>query len=292
MWIDGVASQASDAVVGATDRGLLLGDGIYETCALVDGAPFALTRHLARLRRSADIVGLALPWSDTFIRSACGAVTVAALADRTRGDRSGGDRTGEPSAGSIGRLRITVTGGPGPLGSDRGDAVPTLMVAVGPSRPRPASASVVTVQWRLNEHSPAVGAKTTSWLDHLLALAEAQRHGADEAVLANTGGALCEGTGSNIFVSVDGVLCTPSTSTGCLAGVTRALVCEGVEVVERDDLTIDHLRHAAEAFLTSSLRGVHPIGRIDGQDRQRVPGPLTTVAIAALAAVQARTIDP
>ena len=300
IWVDGVVSSASAAQVSATDRGLLVGEGVFETCALIGGAPFALTRHLARLRRSAEIVGLVLPWPDSLIRSACDDVISTARVDEpsalsgSEGDRAGLDVGGldvggkEPGA----RLRITVTGGSGPLGPDRGGAVPTLLVAIGPTPVRPATARVVTGAWRLNEHSPTVGAKTTSYLEHLLALAEAQRRGADEAVLANTAGALCEGTGSNVFVADGATLCTPSTSTGCLAGVTRALVCEEVDVVERDDLTLDHLRDASEAFLTSSTRGVHPISSIDGQHRTGAPGPLTVAAAAALIAVHARTNDP
>jgi len=295
IWFDGVVSPASTARVSATDRGLLLGDGVFETCVLVGGTPFALTRHLARLRRSAQIVGLVLPWPDSLIRSACDDVILAARgAGGSGSNRCGGDRpeTNPSGTGVAYRLRMTVTGGSGPLGPDRRDVTPTLLVAVGPTPARPATATVVTVPWRLNEHSPTVGAKTTSYLDHLLALDEARRQGADEAVLANTAGALCEGTGSNIFVADGATLCTPSTSTGCLAGVTRALVCEGVEVVERDDLTLDQLRSAPEAFLTSSIRRVHPISRIDGQDLPGSPGPLTLAAAAALTAVQARTTDP
>lgn len=284
VWIDGDLSPAAEARVGATDRGLLLGDGVYETCKVVDGAPFALTRHLARLRRSAEIIGISLPWGDSYVRAACAKAVGAALVDPA------GD-------GSVGRLRITVTGGVGPLGPDRSGAPPTLSVAAGPTRAWGATTDVATVPWRLNEHAPTVGAKTISALDHVLALAEAHRLDADEAVLANGAGRLCEGTGSNVFLVVEGVLCTPSLATGCLPGVTRGLVCEalgdeGLAVVERDDLTLDDLRAAPEAFLTSSTRDVHPIARVDGRIRHAVPGPLTARAAAALRAVQGRTIDP
>ncbi|QXC61425.1 aminotransferase class IV [Aquihabitans sp. G128] len=279
VWTDGAVAPAADARIGATDRGVLLGDGVYETCKVVDGAPFALTRHLARLRRSAALIGIALPWGDSLIRSACAKAVGAALIDPL------GD-------GAVGRLRITVTGGAGPLGPDRGGQEPTLIVAAGPSRTWEPTTDVITVGWAINERSPSVGAKTTSYLDSLLALAEAHRAGADEAVLANTAGILCEGTGSNVFLVVDGVLCTPSLASGCLPGVTRALVCEAVEVVERDDLTLDDLRAAPEAFLTSSTRDVHPVARVDGRVLHAVPGPRTTAAATAFAAIAARTIDP
>lgn len=293
VWIDGTVAPSSESRVGATDRGLLLGDGVYETCQVVDGSPFALTRHLARLRRSAALIDLALPWGDSHIRSACaeavGAALIGPLRNNPGGDQDGGDQDG---GDTVGRLRITVTGGVGPLGPDRGGAIPMLMVAAGPARIWAPTTDVVTVGWRLNEHSPLVGAKTTSYLEHLLALAEAHRRGADEAILANTAGTLAEGTGSNVFLAVDGRLCTPSLSTGCLPGITRDLVMELVPVEESDDLTLGHLRAAPEAFLTSSTRNVHPIARVDGQLLPAVPGRLTRAATEGLATLQARTIDP
>lgn len=281
VWVDGTLSAAPEARVSATDRGLLLGDGVFETCKVVAGAPFALTRHLARLRRSAELVDIGLPWDDSYIRSACAETVAAAL--------SHGD---EPGRDPVGRLRITVTGGPGPLGPSRRGGRPTLVVAAGPAPTRAPTADVVTVEWPTNEHSPSTGAKTTSHLDHVLGLAQAHRRGADEAVSANTAGALTEGTGSNVFVVVDGALCTPSLTTGCLRGVTRDLVLDQVPVMERDDLTLDHLRRAPEAFLTSSLRDVHPIARVDGQTLAAAPGALTRRAAHALAALQAATMDP
>ncbi|MCU1500031.1 MAG: Aminodeoxychorismate lyase [Acidimicrobiales bacterium] len=279
VWTDGVVSAAADARISALDRGVLLGDGVYETCKVVDGAPFALTRHLGRLRQSAEIVAMALPWSDSLIRSACAKAVGAALVDPA------GD-------GTVGRLRITVTGGTGALGPDGGRQAPTLIVAAGPGRTWGPTTDVVTADWPLNHRRPTSGAKATSYLDNLLALAEAHRRDADETILANTDGALAEGAGSNVFLVVDGHLCTPSLATGCLAGVTRALVCEAVDVEERDDLTLEDLRTAPEAFLTSSTRDVHPIARVDGQVLRAVPGPRTTAAAEAFAAIVARTIDP
>lgn len=279
VWADGLVTAATQARISAVDRSVLLGAGVFETCKVVDGGPFALTRHLARLRRSAELVGMPLPWGDGLIRSACAKAVGAALIDPD------GD-------GVVGRLRITVTGGPGPLGPDRGQQVPSLVVAAGPTRVWGPTTDVVTTEWAVNERRPTVGAKTTSHLDNVLALAEAQRRGADEAVMANTTGALTEGSGSNVFLVVDGRLCTPSLATGCLPGITRALVCEAVAVDERDDLTLDHLRNAPEAFLTSSTRDVHPIAHVDGRPLPAVPGHRTRAAAEAFAAIQSRTIDP
>jgi branched-chain amino acid aminotransferase len=280
VWVDGTLTAASDARVGALDHGITVGDGIFETAKVVDGTTFALTRHLARLRRSAELIELDLPWDDDHLRDAC-AETIAAADDDPANAASG-----------VGRVRITVTGGPGPLGSDRSDVAPTLIVAAGPSGTWPPSAAVATVRWTRNERSAVAGAKTTSYAENVVALAEAHRRGASEAILANSVGALCEGTGSNVFLEVDGALCTPSLATGCLAGITRALVCESVEVVERDDLTFEHLRSTSEAFVTSSTRDVQPIATVDDHHLPTTPGPLTEAAMLAFAALEARTLDP
>ena len=281
VWVDGNLAPAGEARVAALDHGLTVGDGVFETCKVVDGTPFALTRHLARLHRSAEIIGLRLPWSDDALRAACAETVGAAEIDAAN------------AATGVTRLRITVTGGPGPPGSDRSDVPPTLVIAAGPGSPWPATTSVATVPWIRNERSAVAGAKTTSYAENVVALAEAHRHGASEALLANTRGVLSEGTGSNVFLELDGLLCTPSLATGCLAGITRALVCEVVEVVERDDLTFDDLRRTSEAFLTSSTRDIHPIDLVDGTPLgQPAPGPLTTEASTALVDLQAETLDP
>lgn len=299
VWIGGSVVPAEAAVVSALDRGVLLGDGIFETCKVVDGVPFALTRHLERLRESAQRVGLHLPWSDDDLRDACAETIAVTLGDGGRARGPDSDAMGDvhgladlapPNA--VGRLRLTVTGGVGPLGPGRPASGPTLLVTTGPGPEWPATADVAIVPWVVNERSPLTGVKSTSHLDYVLAAAAATRAGAHEAVLANSRGVLCEGSSSNVFVVVDGRLCTPSLATGCLAGVTRTLVCESTEVLERDDLDLDHLRSAPEAFLTSSTRDVQPIARVDGRPLRSAPGPLTTAAAVALAALQAQTLDP
>ena len=146
--------------------------------------------------------------------------------------------------------------------------------------------------WPVNECSPLVGAKTTSRLDYLLAHDDARSRGADEAILLNTRGMLVEGSGSNLFLVVAGRLSTPGPATGCLPGVTRALVTELIEVAERDDLTVDDLRLAPEAFLTSTTRGVQPISSVDGEPLRSAPGPLTTAARTALDKLRAATLEP
>jgi branched-chain amino acid aminotransferase len=257
----GVAGSAGSAGVAATDHGLLVGDGVFETCKIVDGVPFALARHLRRLARSAAILELPCP-QPAEIRAAVAELLAAA------------------GPLGLGRLRITVTAGPGPLGSDRADAAPTLILAASVADPWPDHIGVVTVGWTRNERSAVAGAKTTSYAENVVALHAAHRAGAHEALLPNTRGELCEGTGSNVVVERDGVLVTPPLSSGCLAGITRELFLEwaadeGLPVIE-EQVGMADLARAPEVLLTSSTRDVQHVSRVDGRS---VPG--TTLGKAA-----------
>jgi branched-chain amino acid aminotransferase len=132
----------------------------------------------------------------------------------------------------------------------------------------------VTVPWVRNERSPVAGLKTTSYAENVVALAYAKQRGASEALFANTQGQLCEGTGSNVFVVVEGRVLTPTLASGCLAGVTRALLMEWCDVVEFD-LPVDVLISADEVFLTSSTRDVQPVHRVDDRVLSGAPGRVT-----------------
>lgn len=284
VWLDGSLMEATDATVAVLDHGVTVGDGAFETLKVIDGEPFAITRHLRRLRRSLDVLGITLDRSDDELREAARAVCAT--------DRSApaDDRGGTPDAGGI--VRITVTGGLSPIGSTRGDGHPTVFVVSGPLTPWPVTTAVVTVPWRRNEHSAVAGAKTTSYAENVRALAEAKRAGASEAILANTAGHLCEGTGTNVFVATSGKLFTPGLATGCLAGITRELLLERGVGAERNDLTLDDLRNADQAFLTSSTRDVQAISAVDGVDLPSCPGPLSKGAAESFAAIVAESLDP
>jgi branched-chain amino acid aminotransferase len=271
VWLNGSIVDADQARISPFDHGITVGDGVFETLKVVRGTPFAMRRHLERLDRSAAGLGLDAPDHD-LVRKA--AHEVVAANDTTDG-----------------RLRITLTGGPGPLGSNRGDQGTTLLVAVSDLAPAEHGTDVVTVEWTRNERGALTGLKTTSYAENVVALARAAASGASEALFANTAGNLCEGTGSNIFVGIDGRLVTPPLSAGPLAGITRELVLEVTDAAE-DDLTIDQLMNADEAFLTSSTRDVQGIGTIDGIAVRACPGPLTQAAAEALAALMADDLDP
>jgi branched-chain amino acid aminotransferase len=256
VWVDDGLVAAADARVSVFDHGLTVGDGVFETAKVIDGVPFALTRHLRRLERSAAGLGLAPPAGER-VRDAVRAVIDA-----------NPDVVAAPA-----RLRVTVTGGPAPLGSDRGDARPTLLVALAPMRRWDPTAKVVVAPWVRNERSATAGLKTTSYAENVLALAYARGRGAAEALLANSVGELCEGTGSNVFLVRDGRVVTPSLRSGCLAGVTRQLLLEWAPEIVETDLPMRDLDAADEVFLTSSTRDVQPVHAVD--DRPLEPGPVT-----------------
>ncbi|MFF6956987.1 aminotransferase class IV [Streptomyces sp. NPDC008317] len=271
IWVDGGLRDTADATVSVLDHGLTVGDGVFETLKAVEGRPFAVTRHLERLARSARGLGLPEPDQDE-VRRACDAVLAA-------------------NPMPLGRLRITYTGGPSPLGSDRGDAGTTLVVALGEASVRPDTTAVVTVPWARNEKGALSGLKTTSYGENVVALARAHEHGASEALFANTRGRLCEGTGSNVFVVLDGRLLTPPLASGCLAGITRELVIDWTGAQETD-LPLDVLDRAEEIFLTSSLRDVQGVHRTDDRRLSAAPGPVTAKAMRIFAERAAADPNP
>jgi branched-chain amino acid aminotransferase len=270
-WCDGALVADGAPALRPDDHGVIVGDGVFETVKVAGGAPFALTRHLDRLARSAAGLGLAVDL-DAVRR---GVETVLEA----------------HGTATLGRLRITVTGGPSPLASDRGAGPPTVLVALAGASSPPETADVAVVPWVRNERAATAGLKTTSYADNVIALARAHHDGADEAIFANTLGRLCEGTGSNVFLGIGGRLITPPLSAGCLAGVSRALLLDWLADVEERDVPVGALADADEAFLTSSLRDVQPIRAVDGHPLPACPGPLTTRATETFAA-RAADADP
>jgi|SRR5436190_2798856 len=271
VWLNGSLMGEQDAVVSIFDHGLTVGDGVFETLKAVDGRPFATRRHLDRLRRSAAGLDLRIPFADDQLRAAMAEVLASHALPRAR-------------------VRVTVTGGPAPLGSERGEGQATVVVAAASLWEMPPTAPVCVVPWPRNERGAMAGIKTTSYAENVKALAYAKDRGCAEAIFATTTDLLCEGTGSNVFVVIDGRLLTPPLSSGCLAGVTRELVLEVTDGVE-EDISMAEFREADEVFLTSTGRDVQPVHRIDDRDLS-TDGPVTTAAAEAFAALAATTDDP
>lgn len=231
------------------DRGLLLGDGLFETVRLYCGRPFRLERHLARLERGASTVGIEVP-ADLRTR----------VADAV-------ESFGEEE----GALRITLTRGPGDGLSP--PAEPRSRLILGLRRLRPAAEGFddglrALVRGRVDERSLVATLKTIGYLERIQALRVARLEGADEALLSNSAGRIVEGSASNLFAMYESSLFAPGPDEGALPGITREALLEiaatmGLAVVERG-LAPRELRAADEVMLSSSLRGVVPVVEIEG----------------------------
>jgi len=255
--IDGKVVPPEEATVSVFDHGFLFGDSVYEVVRTRRGVPVTLDEHLRRLRASAEALYLDLPWSD------------ADLGIRVREVLAAG---GNPES----YLRVIVTRGKGEISLLPDSCVaPTLILIARPLPVPPPSVGrdgipVVVASRRRNDRralSPA--AKTGNYLNNLLALIEARRRGGEDAVLLNPEGAIAEGTTSNVFFVSGGVVRTPSLDCGILAGITRDLLLAALRragaAVEEGRYPEASLRSADEAFLTSTIRGVAPVTRIDGE---------------------------
>ncbi|MGW4406474.1 aminotransferase class IV [Nonomuraea sp. NPDC004702] len=272
VWVNGELIDPAQATVSVFDHGLMVGDGVFETIKIVDGESFALTRHLDRLTLSAQRMDLPEP-------------DVEAIAEGV------GKLLAAAPAWPLGRIRITYTSGPGPLGSDRGNQGTTSIVIVDEQKPFPETANVAVVPWPRNERGALSGVKSTSYGDNAKALLHAKNQGAGEAIFSNLAGDLCEGTGSNIFIVRDGRLITPTLASGCLAGVTRALVLEWCGG-EETDVPLQALYEAEEAFLTSTTRDIQPIRLVDRTELPTAPGPITAKAMRIFAERAAADLNP
>lgn len=275
VWVNGDLVDPAAPSVSALDHAVTVGDGVFETAKIVGGEAFALTRHHRRLQRSAAGLGLREPDLEVIAKG------IAAVLD------------GPPI--DFGRLRYSVTGGVGPLGSDRDDTPLTYIVLAAPQPRTPASGKVSVVPFTRNERSAVAGLKTTSYAENVVALARAKAVGAIEAIFANTRGELCECTGSNVFVVVDGQVLTPSLDSGPLAGITRELTIEWAEAagipVRQEALPLDVLDTADEVFITSTTKDVLPVHAVD--DRAvPTPGPVTQRLQEIFAHNSAQDLDP
>ncbi len=271
--LDGRIVPPEEAVVSVFDHGFLFGDSIYEVVRTRRGVPVTMAGHLRRLRLSADQIYLTLPWSDEDL----GARVREAIA-------AGGNEESY--------VRIMVTRGTGEISLLPDSCTKPLLILVvrplpvpPPSVARDGLSVVVVARRRNDRRALAPSAKTGNYLNNVLALVEARRAGGEDAVLLNGEGELSEGTTSNVFLVRGGVVRTPSLDCGILAGITRDLILgalreDGIRVEEGRYGPAD-LRAADEVFLTSTVRGVAPVTRLDGEPvGGGRPGPVTVRAAA------------
>jgi branched-chain amino acid aminotransferase len=255
--IDGKIFAPEDARVSVYDRGFLYGDAVFEVLRTYGGVPYALDEHLLRLRGSAERVAFALP------------VDVATL----RGEL---ERALAAGGSEESYVRIVLTRGSGPLSLDPDVARdPLRVILIEPVNPprREAYAqgiAAVTVPTRRAvDETAAAGAKVANYLPNLLALRAAKSRGAQEALIVDPAGRVVEGASSNVFAVTAGRLTTPPESAGILAGITRRGILDaagrlGLDVEQRELWPRD-LYAAEEVFITSSIREVLPVVRVDAQ---------------------------
>lgn len=258
---------STNATVSVLDRGFLYGDSVYEVVRTYQGQMFALQEHLDRLRRSADYLYMSVPWTDAEIQAEIErTLTQVTWVDSyIRIVVSRGSETTislDPSPGLTPNLLIMVKETPAdPVFVEDG-----LYLAI-----------VDRLRNDIRALSPA--AKTGNYLNNILAKIEAQKQGADDALLLNADGWVTESTVSNLWVVKDGTLKTPQLDVGILQGVTRHFVFQLLREQQIPAaealLKPDDLWAADEIFLSSSVRLIIPIRQINDHPMPQCPGPIT-----------------
>lgn len=245
IWLNGALVAPSAARIDPADRGLLLGDGVFETVRATGGQPAHLARHLARLRHGAAVLAIPFPWTNSVLTAALQSVLGAAP---------------HPDAA----LRITLTRGPAARGLLAPPGTPPTLLITAAPLPAPATpaCAIIASVTRRNEHSPLSRIKSLSYLDSILARQEARANRADDAILLNTQGRIAEASAANIFIATGGCVLTPPIAEGALPGIARALLLEA-DLAREHALTIADMRGAQSAFTTNSL-GVRALSHVDG----------------------------
>ena len=261
--VNGTLTPAEEARISPLDHGFLYGDSVYETIRTFHGKPFLLSRHLDRLQRSLDRIFLSFPMT----RKAFEEEVLRSLDEA-------------PIEGEAG-ARLVVSRGTGPIGLDLTKCPKASYMiyvfelapgAVPPeSLPTSNGAGIAVVISKTRRNSPRAldpAIKSGNFLNNILAFKDAQDAGAQESLLLNTEGYLAEGTTSNVFVAKDDLVWTPNTF-GILDGITRAVLFEeaaraGITLGETN-IPPEALFTADEVFITSSIRGIVPVTRVNGR---------------------------
>jgi len=268
VWLNGEVVPAGEARISVFDRGLLLGDGVYETLRVKNGKPFRWLPHRERLRRSLEEARISLPFPlSTLDAGIDGCLRANHLQEA--------------------RMRLTLTRGEGDPGFElKKGAAPTLVIAASPWRPlspesyREGVPVIIPLVRQTGRENLDPALKSISRIHLVLARIEAAEWGAHEALLLGSGGEVREGAASNVFLVKGGTLRTPSLDCGVLEGITREVILEiarasGIpcreERVEREELD-----SADEVFLTNTSWGALPVTRLDGRVvGSGRPGPVT-----------------
>ncbi len=267
-WLNGEIMPVTQARIPVLDHGLLYGDGVFEGIRFYQGRAFRLQEHLLRLSDSAAAIGLPLPLDQEALAAA-----VAELI--------------EAFSAPEGYLRLVVTRGEGPLGLDptpckRGNVfiIAAQMALIDAEKRRRGIRVIIAATRRLPVDGLDPRIKSLNYLNHILARMEAGNAGAQEAILLNARGHVCEGSADNVFIVRHGVLLTPPISDGTLDGITRrviiALAAQADRVCREQTLAPYDLYTADECFLTGTGAELIPVREIDGRLLKQCPGSVFT----------------
>ena len=260
VWLDGALVSAERARIDPADRGLLLGDGLFETIAVADGRPCHLGDHLARLGGGAALLGIPMAADEVWAAALDAVLDANHLAE--------------------GSARLTLTRGPGPRGLVApAGLTPTMLVTAAPAAAARAPAAAILARVTCRQPgSPLARLKSLGYLESILALREAEAQGGDEALLLG-GGMLACGTAGSLFVVEDGRLLTPRVADGALPGLRRSRIlarCGGGEAA----LAPGRLFGAECVFLANSL-SVRGVASVDGRALRQDPAFVGRIAEAS-----------
>jgi aminodeoxychorismate lyase len=256
VFLNGWFVSEDRAVVSVFDRGFLYGDGLFETVPVRNGKPFRWAQHLERLLRGAKFLKIILPFTPGALLEAAGKLIA---------------KNKMPNA----LLRLSLSRGVGMRGYSPKDAsTPTLVMTLHPAPPTGKGTwKLITASQRLPAGDPLAQFKTANKLPQILARAEADKAGADEALLLNTRGRVVEGAAGNLFWVGNGTICTPPQAAGVLPGVTRTVVlevCRELKIKTREKSPrVKDLFAAQGVFLSLSSRGIVEAVELDGRKLRR-----------------------
>jgi len=261
VFLNGRFVPEERAVVSVFDRSFLYGDGLFETMRVFRGKPFRWEQHIERLQRGADFLKIKLPFAPAALRQ---------FADELVAKNNLPDAL----------LRLTLSRGVGVRGySPKGAEQSTLVMSLHPApvcdANNPPRWKLIASTHRLPANEPLAQFKTCNKLAQILARAEADAAGADEALLLNTDGFVVEGASSNLFWIEDHTVCTPPLAAGILPGVTRAVVleiCRQLGLATREaNISAKQLRGVSGVFVSLSSFGVVEIVSLDGENVKKSP---------------------
>lgn len=250
IWLNGTMMEEGEARIAITDRGFLLGDGLFETMRLEAGTLRRWDRHLARLKDAVLTLGIPL---DTTLD------IPAIAAELAR-------RNGLDSA----LVRLTVTRGEGGRGIDVSASVPTLLITAA-ALPAPlAPPRLITINGpRRAPLTLAARYKMLGYGDNILARRMARERGGDMAVMLSPDGRIACADSANLFWVTGRTVYTPSLDTGALNGTTRAAILDAFAArglhVEQDHFRQESLASAEAVLVTNAVIGARPAGMLDGR---------------------------